>query len=415
MGTSIFTERDSVDHPQGAEVGEVCEVVIDKLVYGGDGLGHVGRQAVFVPLSAPGDRLRIHIVDVERNFARGTILEILEPSPLRRTPPCGHFGDCGGCQLQHLTYDAQIEAKRGFVRESLRRIAGLEWTRPIEVLTSSELGYRSRAEIKLSRGESGCLQIGYFKAGTHEVCDVFDCPILLPAAARELHRLRDEPGLIPADATRVYLIAGDEGLIVAPATGENDRTADVDALGTAHQKIGDFIYGFGVRSFFQANRLLVGGLVEAVVGQSSGRLAVELYSGTGLFTFPLASRFDSVVAVEGNRIAAAHGMENARANNVLNLRYDQMSVEAWLKYKTSDIGQPDVVLLDPPRAGVGRVVIDRLAALQPHAITYVSCDPTTLARDLRLLIDRGYILQEIVAADMFPQTFHVETIARLSL
>jgi len=108
-------------------------------------------------------------------------------------------------------------------------------------------------------------------------------------------------------------------------------------------------------------------------------------------------------------------MENARANNVLNLRYEQMSVEAWLKYKTSDIGQPDVVLLDPPRAGVGRVVIDRLAALQPHAITYVSCDPTTLARDLRLLIDRGYILQEIFAADMFPQTFHVETIARLSL
>jgi 23S rRNA (uracil1939-C5)-methyltransferase len=415
MGTSIFTERDSVDHPQGAEVGEVCEVVIDKLVYGGDGLGHVGRQAVFVPLSAPGDRLRIHIVDVERNFARGTILEILEPSPLRRTPPCAHFGDCGGCQLQHLTYDAQIEAKRGFVRESLRRIAGLEWTQPIEVVTSSELGYRSRAEIKVSRGETGCLQIGYFKAGTHEVCDVLDCPILLPAADRELHRLRDEPGLIPADATRVYLTSGDEGLIVTPATGENDRAADVDALGTAHQKIGDFIYGFGVRSFFQANRLLVSGLVETVVGQLSGRLAVELYAGTGLFTFPLASRFDSVVAVEGNRIAAAHGMENARTNNVLNVRYEQMSVEAWLKYKTNDIGQPDVVLLDPPRAGMGRVVIDRLAALQPHAITYVSCDPTTLARDLRLLIDRGYILHEIVAVDMFPQTFHVETIARLGL
>jgi 23S rRNA (uracil1939-C5)-methyltransferase len=415
MGTSIFTAQDSLDHPQGAEVGDVCEVVIDKLVYGGDGLGHVGRQAVFVPLSAPGDRLRIHVVEVERNFARGTILEILDPSPLRRVPPCDHFGDCGGCQLQHLTYEAQVESKRGFVRESLRRIAGLEWTLPIDVVTSSELGYRSRAEIKVSRDGRGCLRIGYFKAGTHEVCDVHNCPILLPAAERELHRLRHEPGLIPADATRVYLTAGDEGLIVTPATGENDRTSDIDALGTAHQKIGGFTYGFGVRSFFQANRLLVGQLVDTVVSRLSGKLAVDLYAGTGLFTFPLASQFESVIAVEGNRIAANHGIENARANNVCNVRYEQMSVEAWLKYKTNEIARPDVVLLDPPRAGMGRVVIERLAALQPHAITYVSCDPTTLARDLRLLIDRGYALNELVAVDMFPQTFHVETVARLSL
>ncbi|HEX5081765.1 MAG TPA: TRAM domain-containing protein, partial [Blastocatellia bacterium] len=161
-------------------IGESYEVAIEKLVYGGDGLAHIGSQAVFAPLAAPGDFARIRIVECERNYARGVIEELLDPSPLRRTPPCQYFGVCGGCQLQHLDYPAQLEAKASFVRESLRRIGAIEWDKEIHVRSSEEFGYRSRAEIKVARDENGRARIGYFRAGSREVCEIESCPILTP-------------------------------------------------------------------------------------------------------------------------------------------------------------------------------------------------------------------------------------------
>jgi 23S rRNA (uracil1939-C5)-methyltransferase len=404
-------------------VGEVHEVTIEKLVYGGDGLAHVGTQAVFVPFAAPGDSLRVRITAVERSYARGAIEEILSPSPLRRTPPCRHFGACGGCQLQHLDYRAQLEVKAEFVRESLRRIGKINWERAIPVRAAPEFSYRSRAEIKIarppSRDAAARARLGFFGAGTHEVCEVKDCLTLLPSANRELQRLHAEPSLVPHDATRVYLTAGDEEVIVTPATGEGARAAELDALGTAHQNIAGINYGFGVKSFFQSNRLLAEELVAVAlshpVADERGRVAVDLYAGVGFFSLPLARRFERVYAVEGNRLAVEHGVANARANHITNVQYEAVSVEAWLKYKAHAAPRPDLVLLDPPRAGAGEQVIRRLVALAPPAVTYVSCDPSTLARDLRLLADGGYRIDSITALDMFPQTFHVETVAQLSL
>lgn len=396
-------------------IGTTHEITIEKLVYGGDGLARLGGQTVFVPFAAPGDRARIRIVETGRNFARASIEELLTPAPMRRTPPCPHFGVCGGCQLQHLEYPAQLQTKAEFVRESLKRLGGIEWTGEIVTLAADELGYRSRAEIKLQREDNDQLRIGYFRAGTHEVCPVSECPILLPAANRALQRLHTDPSLIPHGATRVYLTAGDDGVIVTPATGAGDKAHEVDALGTAHQHIAGFDYSFGVRSFFQSNRLLVEELVRTVINERSGALAVDLYAGVGLFSLPLALRFTQVIAVEGNRLAANHGAENARANGLTNVRYDAISVEAWLKYKAAEQPCPDLVLLDPPRAGAGAVVIERLAALAPPQLVYVSCDPATLARDLKLLLAYGYTLRALSVLDMFPQTFHVETVAKLEL
>jgi 23S rRNA (uracil1939-C5)-methyltransferase len=308
------------------QLGTTHEVTIEKLVYGGDGLARLGTQAVFVPLSAPGDRLRVRIVETGRNFARAVIEEVLEAARARRTPPCPHFGVCGGCHLQHLNYPAQLQAKAEFVRESLRRLGGIEWKGEIQTRAAGELGYRARAEIKVQRDLTGRPRLGYFKAGTHEVCEVSDCPILLPAANRELQRLHAEPGLIPKSATRVHLTAGDDGVIVTPATGENEKTPEIDALGTAQQRIAGFDYRFGVRSFFQSNRLLIEELVRTVVNDRSGQFVVDLYAGVGLFTLPLAQRFAQVCAVEGNRLAAQHGTENVRANGVTNVRYEAVSV-----------------------------------------------------------------------------------------
>lgn len=401
--------------PAAVQLGSVHEVTIEKLVYGGEGLARIGTQAVFVPLAAPGDRLRVRIVAVERNFARAVIEEVLEAAPVRRSPPCPHFGVCGGCQLQHLDYAAQLVAKAEFVRESLRRLGGIEWAGEIKTCAADEFAYRSRAEIKVERDELGQPRLGFFKTGTHEVCEVNDCPILLPLVNRELQRLHAEPTLIPGDATRVYLTAGDDEVIVTPATGEDAKSSEVDALGTAHQRIAGFNYEFGVRSFFQSNRLLVEELVKTVVEDKQGELAVDLYAGVGLFSLPLASRFKQVCAVEGNRAAAQHGVENARANNVTNVRYETVSVEAWLKYKAAEQPRPDLVVLDPPRAGAGATVIERLAALAPPQLVYVSCDPATLARDLKMLVAYGYGLESVTVFDMFPQTFHVETVVGLRL
>jgi 23S rRNA (uracil1939-C5)-methyltransferase len=280
---------------------------------------------------------------------------------------------------------------------------------------AEEFGYRSRAELKVARDETGRAQVGYFKAGTHEVCAVNDCAILTPSANRELQRLHEEPSLLPNDATRVHLTVGDECVIVTPATGENARAAAVDALGTAHQRIAGMNYGFGVRSFFQGNRLLAEELVRTAINDAHGQLAVDLYAGVGLFSLQLAKTFAQVCAVEGNKAAAQHGVENVRTNGLNNVRYEPISVEAWLKYKSAEQPRPDFVLLDPPRAGAGQQVMERLAALAPPVITYVSCDPATLARDLRMLIDYGYGIAAITALDLFPQTFHVETVVKLQL
>ena len=239
--------------------------------------------------------------------------------------------------------------------------------------------------------------------------------VLLPAANRELQRLHDEPSLIPNDATRVYLTAGDDEVIVTPATGENERNDEIDALGTAYQVVSGTNYGFGLKSFFQGNRLLVEELLRVTIGDARGNFAVDLYAGVGLFSLQLAKTFDQVCAVEGNRATANHGIENVRMNGLNNIRYEPISVETWLKYKSSESPTPDLVLLDPPRAGAGPQVIERLAALAPHAVTYVSCDPATLARDLRMLLDYGYRIDSITALDMFPQTFHVETVVRLGI
>jgi 23S rRNA (uracil1939-C5)-methyltransferase len=394
-------------------IGSLQEVTIEKLVYGGDGLAHIGSQAVFIPFAAVGDRLLVRITQLARNYARGVIERIITPSPARRTPPCQYFGVCGGCQLQHLDYEAQLKAKREFLHESLRRIGSIEWPEEIEVRAAAEFGYRSRAEVKIEREATGETRIGYYQAGTHNVCEIESCPLLLPAANRELQRLHTEKSLLPKDATRIYLTAGDDGVIVTPATGEGARVAEYDALGTAHQVIAGMSYEFGVRSFFQVNRLLVEELVGAAVGGVHGRTAFDLYAGVGLFSLQLSRHFNQVHAIEGNHLAAAHGLRNLRANGVGNVRYEATSVEAWLKHKASSIAPPDFVILDPPRAGAGRVVLERLETLSPRFISYVSCDPATLARDLRLLIDRGYALRSLVALDMFPQTFHLESVARL--
>ena len=397
------------------EIGETYELEIEKLIYGGEGIGRINQQAVFVAYAAPGDRVRVRITKLERNFARGVIEEILEPSAARRAAPCQHFGVCGGCQLQHLNYKTQLEAKAEFIRSSLQRIGGIQWEEKIEILSADEFGYRSRAEIKIQRTEDGIAQLGFFQANSHEVCNVTECLVLLPEANRALERLHTKPKLVPKKATRIFLAVSDDETVMVPATGENSKAAEIDAQGTIHQSIAGFEFAFGSRSFFQGNRLLIEQLVATATDDARGEIAFDLYAGAGLFSLPIAKHFEQVYAVEGSKLSGQHGINNAKANRVKNVEYALKSVEAWLKYDAPKLPRPDWVLLDPPRAGAGEIVVNRLMELKPARITYISCDPATLARDLKIFTKTNYKIDSIVGLDMFPQTYHVETVVKLSL
>jgi 23S rRNA (uracil1939-C5)-methyltransferase len=394
-------------------VGDVVDVEIEKLVFGGEGFArHLGR-ALFVPFTAAGEHLRVRITRVERSWARGVVEAVSVASASRRAAPCAHFGRCGGCQLQHLDVAAQLSAKADFVREALRRTGKIEWESDIEVLSAGELGYRSRAELQIERDGASVSGIGYFASGSRRVTDVDSCPILAPELERELLRLRAEREGIPADARSVHLAAGNGQVSRVFVDADENEVAGQGEVARVTQRVAGFDLRFDARSFFQSNRLLADRLVDVAVGESRGTLVIELYSGVGFFSLPLARRFAAVLAVEESSAASQSCADNARANGVANLKCEASSVEEWLDRRAKKRSRPDLVFLDPPRSGAGRRVIDGILRLEPKTITYVSCDPTTLARDLRLFVDLDWHIESIEALDMFPQTFHVETVARL--
>jgi len=395
------------------QIDDIIEVTIEKIVYGGDGLARIGPAVVLVPFTAPGERARVRVVSVARRVLRGVVEELLSRSAVRVAPHCAHFGVCGGCHLQHLDYQAQVAIKADFIRESLRRIGGIDWRGAIDIIAGPATGYRARTELKIARDPLGHPRFGYFEAGSHNLCEIEACPILHPAVEREIHYQREHPELIPPSATRLYITTGDNGTVVVPATGEDRLRAATDALGTVEQQVLGVKYRFGARSFFQGNLPLLERLVTRAIGEEVGERAIDLYAGVGLFSLQLAGRFGKVCAVEGSPIAAAHGARNVAINNVSNIEYHPLTVEAWLKQQAHGWEQSDLILLDPPRAGAGARVCQQIAALAPRTIRYVSCDPTTLARDLKTLGEAGYNVANLALVDMFPQTFHVESVVTL--
>jgi 23S rRNA (uracil1939-C5)-methyltransferase len=391
-------------------VGDVVEVTTERLAFGGDAVARHEGLAIFVPFAAPGERVRIRITEHKKSFARGVIEEILTPSPARRPPPCRYFGECGGCQLQHLTYEEQLKAKSAFVRDALVRIGRIDWNREIEIRSAAEFGYRSRAQVKIENG-SDHLRIGFNHAASHRVCDVETCLVLAPELDRAMVELRatlksGDPAFGPP--AEVEMALGQTGVSVEPELIGFFSTP-------VTRRIGDAAYSFAPSTFFQVNSLLLEDFVKEATANRSGKLALDLYAGVGLFTLQLARTFDRVIGVESDPRAARFARQNISANNIANVEFHNSRVESLLKgLNSQQQSAPDFVLLDPPRTGAAEA-IEGIASLKPSRITYVSCDPATLARDLRKLLDKGYSLSNAVAFDLFPQTYHVETIATLTL
>ncbi len=387
---------------------EELELTIEKLVAGGDGLGRFEGIPIFVPRSAPGDRVRVRLVERRPDFGRAEIIALLVAGPGRREPPCPHFARCGGCDLQHLEDAVQTRLKAAALLETLRRISGRALPEPLAVVAGQAWGYRLRAQIH-TRAVGGGFEIGYFARRSRELVAVGTCPVLVPALEGELATLaRRLPERAPA---RLDLASGDGGQIsYAPL---------VEGLphGELRRRIGSFDYRFDARCFFQGHAGLLEELVEVVVGPTTGDTAADLYGGVGLFALPLARRYAKVAMVEGDRIAARFARKNARANfpNLPDsgpaLEIVNQAVETWVASGLAE--NLDRVIVDPPRDGLSTAVRRVLIRRPARRLTYVSCHPAALGRDLRELAE-AFDVESLILLDLFPQTGHMEAVVQLT-
>ncbi len=390
---------------------------------------------MLVPRALPGERVEVEEVRTAKGVVHGRPLRILEAVPERVEPPCPYFGRCGGCQYQHLRPELQTAAKREILRETLRRIGKISWDVEIPVHAAHPWNYRNQAQLKVALQPDGKVRLGFFEAESHRLVSIDACLIVSPRlnAILVLADDRDEEvrmtlrGSFNATA-RAF---GDEGgselaeeclrllpgvRSVAIERGRAFRVLGKPALAYA---VGDFRYQISHGSFFQASRFLLPELVAAVVtgggvdaaSPHRDTLALDLFAGVGLFTLPLARGFGQVIAVESNPRSAADLAANAQAHGLSNVRAVGQSAFDFLRRFAR--AEPDLAVLDPPRAGVGMPTLELLAGARPKRIHYVSCHPPTLARDLAYLVERGYQLESVELFDFFPQTFHIESVVKM--
>ncbi len=414
-------------------------------MYGGDALAHHDGRTVFVPYAIGGELARVTPIEQKKKFVRAKIDQVIEPAADRVAAPCPQFGVCGGCNYQHMSYTAQLRNKTQILRETLSRIGRIEWAGEIAEHASPPLQYRNRAQWALRPvGSAGKLEIGYFQQGSSTLAPTNVCPIIAPrleSVLAGLARACDE-GALPRSVRAIEAFvnsSGDELILnvsadrsaiaaekllprLIPFTGEitsllvqDESTEKLDLAGPGHivYEAAGNKYRVGHLSFFQVNRFLVDELTRAVVGEMKGELALDLYAGVGLFSLPLAANFKRVVAVEGN-VAAVRDLE-VNLKDTPTARPRSSEVEAFLaRWKET----PELLVLDPPRAGISDVAAKRLRVIGPKTIVYLSCDPATLARDLAVLTRKeeagsNYRINTLELYDIFPQTYHIEALATL--
>jgi tRNA/tmRNA/rRNA uracil-C5-methylase (TrmA/RlmC/RlmD family) len=405
------TRKPGAERTRQSPTKRELDVTIERIVPGGMGIGHAQKMTVLVPFTAPGDVAHVSIDRVRGNTAFATLETLIEPGPLRVVTPCPHYGTCGGCDFQHLSYEAQIETKKEIIKDCFRRIGGIELDEVEVVPSPLEWGYRIRADWAVDRAKQ---VFGYYRRGSREVFDVSTCPVLNPALENARSRLHDA---VLANDSQV------EGEILGAVSGNAVSIAPkVDGFqaGLLTIEIGSERYGFDPSSFFQANASILPNLVEHVIFEAcDDRIAVEgeaidLFCGVGLFTLPLARLFQHVTGVESSPKAASFAHESAKAAGLKNVSISGLAVEQWLHRRGPHVDGQVTVVLDPPRSGALPEVLAGIVRLNPARIVYVSCDPATLARDLNVLLADGFALHNVRGFDMFPQTHHVETVATLT-
>ena len=436
------------------------------MIYGGDGLAHLpadasGRgKAVFVPFVLAGEKIEASLTGQKPGFARAHAHQIIEPSSRRVQPGCPYFGPCGGCHYQHTSYEHQLEIKQQILRETLRRTAKLELRVDIQVHPSPPWNYRNRSRLQIQTSPE--FKAGYFKMGSHELLAVERCPISSPLINQAIAALwqSGRDGKIPGGVREIEFFANadDSELLVEVFTGEESRRAalrqwaeqlraslpqivglvvfrEISSRGSVSQekllasgadhltyRTQKSAYRVSAGSFFQTNRYLIDELVRIVCEGQSGELALDLYAGVGLFSTALAGDIRHIVSVEPSQTSSGDLAYNQSSNGeVVQATTEQYLARGESKGRvgkgevlTHTLHTPDLAVVDPPRSGLGERVARGLATLGAPRVVYVSCDPATLARDLVPLLAAGYGIQQVHLVDLFPQTFHLETVVHLA-
>jgi 23S rRNA (uracil1939-C5)-methyltransferase len=427
-------------------------VSIEKLVYGGDGLAHNGGRTVFVPFVLPGEEVRVAGKSHKKNLVWANPVEIAKPSASRIEPKCAHFKVCGGCQYQHIEASAQTQFKLEILKETLTRLGGIRWEDEIKLHTAAPYEYRNRAQWGVRSAMPRAL--GYFLPESSTIVPIDDCPVLSPLLSRTFHQLQElmRSNSLPAQIEEIEAFAGSAdqklALNVAFRSFEQHPAAiikffrealpqlesllihdqrknkfELSGPGFLTHQAGGFNFQVNHLSFFQINRFLIEDLLHSVVLGKKGSLALDLYAGVGFFSLPLAKTFDRVISVDANESAIRDLRKNAEAAGVAVTSHNLHTEEFLKKFGE----KPDLIVLDPPRSGLGQFASAKLAELRSPDITYLSCDPSTLARDLAVFLQTGrmpaeakpnaprYEIKSIELFDLFPQTHHIETLVHLRL
>jgi 23S rRNA (uracil1939-C5)-methyltransferase len=387
-------------------------------VYGGYVISRADG-VVFIKGAIPGEAVEVTVTEKKRDYTVAEVTGIVEPSDHRVDAPCPHFGDCGGCQLQFVAYPMQVEMKNDVLRDCLRRIGGME-PELDPPLAGPPFGYRRRAQFKVSRDG----ELGFFREGTRQVVPIDSCPLMTNEINSALARIQD----LPLDDVReVHLTHGDALMALVKGRDFDESLAEafiqagmatVAFQDESHRgegfvtlPLGDLSYTVSPWTFLQANWDLSVALAELVAGEAApaeDHRVVDFYAGAGHFSLSLAGRSAGVVAVEENPHAIKDGKRNVSLNKVKGFTYARGTAE------TARMEGPfHTAIIDPPRPGLSNHAMDRVLQLAPERIVYVSCNPSTLARDLRKLVEH-YALDSIRMADLFPNSYHVEAVAVLT-
>lgn len=427
-------------------------ISVEKLVYGGEGLAHADGNTVFVPFVLPGEQVRAAVRSRKKKLVWTDLVEVTNPAKERTSPRCPHFRTCGGCHYQHISAVEQLRLKKEILRETLSRLGSVSWPGEIVAHEAGPYEYRNRAQWAVRQANPRAL--GYYMPESSVVVPIDECCVLSPALAKAFHSLQDlvRSGNFPGEAREIEAFAdsADEhvALNVAFTKFVKPPSELADLFRQAVPKLASLLlldektnrfaltgpgylihqadgvsYRVGHLSFFQVNRFLVEDLLQTVVGGAKGEMALDLYAGVGFFTIPLAKAFRKVYAVDANLAAIRDLRTNAEAAAVSVIAENEHA-DKFLKRFAQ---KPDLVVLDPPRTGLGTTAAVALAALGAPEIAYLSCDPATLARDLGVLTGSSklpegarqdqprYEIAEMHLFELFPQTYHIETFVRLRL
>jgi len=419
------------------------QVPVESVAFKGYGVARIDGKVVFIPYTLTGDEAWVEVSEEKKRYSTARLIQVLKPSPGRVTPRCPYFGSCGGCQWQHIDYSIQADLKKAILGETLRRLGGLKEIPSILVAPSPKpYDYRVRVQLKVRGGA-----IGYYRERSHRIIDIERCPISHPLVNQIIQKVRErldawahmeevEINVSPEEGRGILLFHphsyGQETESFRKELFQNQRILKGIAIvqKAEHRLIGDPMLTFTVPvsqeretrelklrispgSFSQVNPEQNQRLVQTVLQLSEVKReerVFDFYAGAGNLTLSLAMEAGEVLGIEENRVAFRDAQPNAERNEVKNCRFLQGRVEDLMMGWKGDV--PDLVVLDPPRMGA-KTILDQVVSWKPKKIIYVSCEPTTFARDLRLLGERGYSLRKLSLIDMFPQTYHMEVVGLL--